>query len=537
MRRPKRRTRHFASPSSLRAAELMRSVAPAPLLADNILSGTHFLDSTLPVIAGTPRLRPLRASGADLMTAEAYIDPSRLIASRLFIPYNPSVLVSRKGLNIYDQMKMDEQVKATLSFKKLAALSPGWEVTSPGDQDEAWEVTAFVRDVFNHLPGGMDGALKKIMLGLDYGYSVTEKIYEQGTGMFEGKVVLAKLNSIKPHYIDFRQDEFGVLLSLIQRLVPGQSAAKEEELPVDKFVLYTHDCEFENPYGRSDLEACYRPWWVKDNAYKWLAVMLERYGMPPLFLFYDQNAYQGAQLDELKKIVRNIQNATMGIIPRATKDSAEFAKLEMASAAKEVFLSALGRFDSDIAKGMLMPTHVGMTTETKEQGAGSYARSNVHFKMFMYVISELQRSVSTTAVNTQIIRQLCDLNYPGLKSYPHFGFLSVDDETELELFKTWTEMVSGKVVNRIEDDERHIRKSLGFPVNDSIVIEDLPSDALAAAKGGAEVPPGDQSKAMQEYAEENDGVWIYAGGHQVCVSRNAWDESKHPRHGKGSGAE
>lgn len=504
----------------------------------------QFLSSGFfPQISGLPGYdaprTPLKASEGDLRrdTPTAFVDPSRLFASGLFAPYNPSVLVTRKGLDIFDQMKLDEQVKMALGFKKLAALAPGWEIESPEGQDEKWEVTKFVKDVFTAIPEGFSAALEKIMRGMEYGYSVNEKIYAEGTGLFEGKLVLKKLNECKPHYFDFELDQFGEVLSLIQRLVIGQPPSNggnpsEPRFPPDKFVVYTYDKEFENPYGKSDLEAAYRAWWVKDNAYKWLAIMLERYGLPPLFLFYDPNAYVGNQVDELKKVVKGIQNATMGILPRGGKDALEFYTATVSAASKEIFLSALGRFDADIAKALLQPSHLGATTETKDQGSGgSMARSNVHFKMFMFVIKELQNDVATRAINSQIIPQLCDLNFAGLKAYPKFRFLDVDDEAEIELFRLWSELVTGKVVGRTEDDEKHIRSSLGFPANDAITLEPLPSDATLDAErerlaaggkpgdktNGKAVPKEKQTAEMQEFAEQHEGEWFMINGHPVCL--------------------
>ncbi len=497
-----------------------------------------------PFGGGYLRDKPLAADPAQLREGVAYVDPSRLFAGVATLPYNPSVLVTRKGLNIFDQMKMDEQVKSALLFKKHAVLAAGWEVVSPGDQDEEWEVTTFVRDVLGALPGGMVRALRSLMLGVDYGYSITEKVYgNDGVGSLVGKVVLSRLLSAKPHYFDFESDAHGRVLALLQKYVPVQSRdrtlAPQQtvggggviELPVDKFIVYTHEQEFENPYGRSDLEAAYRAWWVKDNAYKWLAVMLERYGMPPLFLLYNQNAYQDAQVEQLKKVVKGIQNATMGVIPRASKDDLEFWSTTLAGQAKDVFLASLARFDADIAKALLQPSLTGFSGESGGssggQTQGSLARSNVHWKAFMYIVEELQNNVATV-VNEQLVRQLCDLNFPDLQAYPAFKFARLDDETQLDLFKTWSELVIGKIVNQIPDDETHIRASLGFPENEN--PEELKQPEVVAGRDVVPgvpdkdviktrpVPKAEQTQEMRAFAEKHKGEWCIVAGQAVCVA-------------------
>jgi hypothetical protein len=492
---------------------------------------------------GTLPTEPLVADPKMLRDAQAYVDPSRLFGGKLSLPYNPSVLVTRKGLNIYDQMKLDPQVKSALLFKKHAVLASGWEVISPGDQPEDWEVTTMVRDCFTMLPGGMTRVLRALMLGIDYGYSITEKVYSEGSGSLKGKLALARLISAKPHYFDFATDAHGQILMLLQKYVPGRASGGASaflEFPPDKFVVYTHQQEFENPYGRSDLEAAYMPWWVKDNAYKWLAVALERYGMPPLFLMYNPNTYQDAQVGELKKIVKGIQNATLGVIPRGQKDDLEFWSAQLGGQAKDIFIGALQHFDADIAKALLQPSLTGFSGEgTGAQSHGSLARANVSWKAFMYIVKEIQTQL-TTVINEQVVRQLCDLNYPNLQSYPQFKFARLDEETQLELFNTWLALVEGKVVNRIEDDEPHIRAALGFPENENPVLEPLPTAATPG--GGKDKIPGipdakvlqhsELSEEMRAFAEETGGTWVDVGGQVACYAE--WDESKHPRQPSGT---
>ncbi len=486
----------------------------------------RFADALWPF--GTSRSEPLMPKRSDLVRGDVFVDPSRLFGGRLSTPYNPSVLVTRKGMNIFDQMKVDEQVKAALLFKKHAVLAAGWEVISPGDQDEDWEVTEFVRDALTAVPGGMNRALRAVMLGMDYGYSITEKVYEER----EGKLLLARLISAKPHYFDFEADGHGRVLALLQRYVPGVET-NERAFPPDKFIVYSHESEFENPYGRSDLEAAYRAWWTKDNAYKWLAVMLERYGMPPLFLLYNTNAYQGAEVTKLKSIVKNIQNATLGLIPRGNKDDLEFSSQQLAAQSKDVFLAALARFDADIAKALLQPSLTGFSGEGgAAENRGSLARSNVHWKAFLYVVGELQSAVAT-AINEQLVRPTCDLNFAGLKSYPIFRFARLDDELQVELFKTWAELVAGRVVNQIPDDETHIRSALGFPENEDPEELKQLKESKEKPKAPEEVPEEEQTTEMRQFAEVADGTWIRtAEGEVVCLAQ--WDESKHPRRPTGT---
>lgn len=486
-------------------------------------------------------------SRADMQRALAYVDPSRLLAGWNVLPYNPSWLVTRKGLQIFDQMKRDEQVKAALKFKKDSVLASGWEVVSPGDQEEDWEVTRFVKDTLTMMPGGWNAVLLDILTALDYGHAVLERVYaEQEVGEWKGKLVLSRAQGVKPHYIDFVVDEFGVLQGLQQHTVN----MKAEALPPAKFIRYTHAMEFGNFYGVSDLEAAYRPWWVKENAYKWLAVTLERYGMAPLFAFYDPNSYQGGMVEELKKVVKGVQNATLGVIPRASKDALELWSQDLNKGSSELFLLALDRFDQHIARAILVPDLIGMSSNTGQ--TGSLARSSVNAESFFRVVKQLQDSVSDTVMNAQVIPQICDLNFPGLQSYPVFKFMPFTDDKRLEIITTWTGLVGASVVNKIEDDEVHIRKVLGFPENENPEVIQAPpppgadvkppklgpdGKPLPAAKekpkpaaDGGETPLNKEqtpkvveaeelSTEMREFAVENDAVWVeLEDGQRVAIA-------------------
>ncbi len=489
-----------------------------------------------------PPTTPKEPSKADLSRALAYVDPSKAIASWITTPYNPSWLVTRKGLTIFDQMKRDEQVKAALKFKIDSVLSSGWEITSPADEKEDWEVTRFVRDALAYISGGWNAVLVNVMSALAYGYSAQERIYEEkDLGEWKGKMLLTRAQSLKPHYIDFLSDPYGKLIGVTQQI----SGSVADPMPPAKFIIFSYTSEFGNYYGTSDLESAYRPYWVKDNAYKWLAVTLERYGMAPLFALYDPNAYQGGMVEELKKVVKGIQNASFGVIPRTTAEALELWSQDLNKGSSELFLKALDRFDQHIARAILVPDLLGMSSNTGQ--TGSLARSQTNFDSFMQVVGQLQNDVASQVMNGQVIPQLCDLNFPGLQSYPLFKFMPFSDGKILEIMKTWAEMVSGQVVNKIEDDETHIRKVMGFPENENPEVLPNPAPAgLGGAGGGAPgsgekpITPGakkpnlfekkfvqeeivqvaddELSEEMRAFAEEHDAVWVCGeDGQRVAV--------------------
>lgn len=379
-------------------------------------------------------------------------DPFRLWGGKdPVVPYNPSELIMKRGMRTLDEMRREEQIKAALTFKKHAVIASGWEVVSPEDQPDDWEPTVFMREQLEELPGTMNQSLIEILTAMDFGFSVTEKIYE----FEDGRIELEGLKTRKPHPFDFKQDEFGNVIALQQQQTSGWV-----DLPIDKFLVYTYQREFDNPYGRSDLESAYRAWWAKNNSYKWMLMYLERFGIPPIFGMYNSNVMQGTVLNNLKDIMKNIQAATVGLIPRGdSKEDLEFwSPNETNNRVAEVFVAALDKFDKDMARAILMPGLLGVTPE---EAVGSQARANVVFDVFMFVVNH-ERVMLEQKINECIVRPLTRLNFLG-DEYPEWRLLPISDDDLVEYFRAWKELIQAGVVQKGEDDEAHIRTGLKMP--------------------------------------------------------------------------
>ena len=107
------------------------------------------------------------------------------------IPYNPDTLLGRKGFPIYDQMRIDDQVKACLTLKKFATLAPNYEILPASNDEQDVEVADFVSYCFDKMQGSLIDATLEMMTALDYGYSITEINYKTfESGIHQGKIGL-----------------------------------------------------------------------------------------------------------------------------------------------------------------------------------------------------------------------------------------------------------------------------------------------------------------------------------------------------------
>ncbi len=420
--------------------------------------------------------------------------------------YNPSELVTSKGLEVFDKMQRDDQIKAALAFKRHAILATGWDIYPPDETDHNDPVVMFVKRRLRGMECTVERIMNDILSALAYGYSVSEIIWaELAVGEDTGRVGIADIKTRRPHDFRFDLDQYGNVKP--DGLLQTGAGVGELRLPVDKFVLMTHGEAFGNPYGTSELEACYRPWWVADNAYKWLAMMLERYGIPPIVGLYNAGKLSAGQVDELKNVFTRMQAATSALLPRASKDDLELWAPELAGQVSTVFVPALAMLKQDMARALLMPGLLGVTPDS----LGSYARAKVIFDVFMLSVEYTRAVLADDVIGDQVIKRLVDYNFGPQTAYPRFVFRSLTDEAQNELLRTWRELVRTGTVRRAPDDERHIRQLLGFPEREADADESplnprqvfsyhfgaLTVNEVRAALGLEPVPWGEERAAAQ----------------------------------------
>lgn len=423
-------------------------------------------------------------SKAELRSPVLYANP-RVASTETFIR-NPSLLVAAKSMTVFDKMRTDDMVKAAMALKKQFIIASGYDVHSPEGMPRDWEVTKFVQDALARMEDSFSNKLLHILTALDYGFSVTEKIYEPDGG----KLWIKKLVTVAPHDIQFKVDEFGQTTGIDQY---GAMRSDVRNAPLGKFVIFTWDSDFSNPYGNSDLLAAHRPYIMKAQAYNWMAIMLEKYGVPPMFLHYDQTAIPTEVQPLLTKAISDWQTGGFGVFPRGeSKDAVDFYTPELSGQVSTVFIPAFQMFNQDIARALLMPGLLGVTPQGD---AGSYARSQTEFDVFMLVVEHARNQIADCVVQEQIIKQLVDLNFPGVKQYPCFKFRPLSDDVRLDLLTTWGTLTGQRVVQTTPADEEHIRKQMKFPEMEA---------AAASAPEGDENPYGPQPEPAPGAAGAED---------------------------------
>ena len=410
-------------------------------------------------------------------------------------PYDPSVLWQRFGdYSIYDEMREDTTVKSVLTLKKMIVLNSDWVIECEDDN-----IREFLeRCLDEYLDDVFKKKLFEILSGMDYGYSVTEKIL--GAVEYEGsqKWAFTTLKTRAPHGIEFHADDQGNLIFLLQHA--GKS---DLELDPSKFIIYSHNKEFQNWYGISELtKGVYEAWRSKRAIMKFWGIHLERYGSPLTVGHIPKTANQGEK-ELFQTIMKNIQAKT-GI---TVGEGYELEMLQGASDGKSSYQQAVDSFDLMIARSMLIPDLMGFSGS--QTGGGSYALGKEQFEMF-YTTVEYIRDDLERIINRELIKPLVAWNF-GNRIEANFKWQQIDQEKKSEDMKNWIEAVkTGKIHVPIEH-MNHFYNQVDFPEVEESELQKIEDEKKAMAQqmqsgfgGGDEKENDKDNKKADKKKEEKE---------------------------------
>jgi SPP1 gp7 family putative phage head morphogenesis protein len=332
--------------------------------------------------------------------------------------YNPDELVTKKGMTVLHKMRHDDQIKAVSATKKYARLSTPWKIHPASESVEDGKIAQFVRFNLENMEGSLNADLLEILTAMDFGYSITEKVWKIiNKGEFKGKIGLKALKTRRPDNFDFDVDEHDNLKP--NGVVQGLRAGTAKYFPKEKFIIYSHGKEFDNFYGSSDLRAVYRSYWSKDILIRFWNMWLERFPAPFIIGWYPEGT-SSTRRTNLLNILKRLQIATAAILP----DNLEVEIKEMKDVGHAVFKEAITFHNTSMARGILCPDLIGYTETT---GPGSYALGKKHFDVFLFVLEQLGKELEETVMLEQLIKQLVDYNYD-VDLYPQFKFETLREE-------------------------------------------------------------------------------------------------------------
>ena len=415
--------------------------------------------------------------------------------------YNPDMLVGRSGLRIYKEMRLDEQVKAVMNFKRDAIFARGWQFSfgegcslSPDEQEARCAV--FCR-IVDEMPGSFVDGLNCIATGRDFGYSLTEKVYTPITVDGKTYVGLGALLGRDPASFLFRTDEYGVLQECKQRLMG-------REIPIDlnKFIHYVHSPEFDQYFGRSDLREAYKAWFWKTRMMEQWMVYSERLGgglaVASIGPEADGFGVNTAPYQNLVAAMSSIKSSSSVVLPKGVTMDVHFPPTT------DHYQAAVEFWDLAIARSLLVPNLLGVSHNSK---VGSLAQSQTQLEAFFWTLTA-DKARLEGVINEQLFDDLGDQNW-GDGEYPEFTFKELSSDRLKWITETIVAFAQQGVIILTEDDERWLRSAMELPerTEDSVPLAKAKMDlgiapdpnAMATPPEGTEPPePGNKEPPSQK---------------------------------------
>lgn len=454
----------------------------------------------------TPAPRLLRntdgGTGGDLATSGG----RRLLTSQLLrewtesagailygtYDYNPDDLVQSKGrhVRIYQEMVRDAYVKAGLAIKKLSVIRLPTEILPASTDARDQEIARFVEDQFENMRTPWHELLWGLLDSVNIGYSIGEINYRLiDRGPWKGKVGWDTVRSKDPYVYSFRIEPNGAVASVVQRFGTTSKTPERRdqvgyldapwggtlEFAPEKFLISAFQPLYSNPFGSSDLRAAYRAYFIKDWAWKFRAIFMEKWGSPTVVGTFP-NGTPEARRQQLEEVLESLQQETTLTIP-------EDLKIELLRVATTGNITEYERAIADLNKEILVGLLGSFLAVEEGTRTGARAQGQVHLWITKLFIEALVDTVEQD-LNRQMIRRLVDLNYPDVDRYPRLKFeMSRVDELLQEL-----ELDTGLQKMGVEIDAAYVAKKYKRPVRGQ---DGLPLDGAsegAAGKAAVLVP-------------------------------------------------
>ncbi len=314
-----------------------------------------------------------------------------------------------------DQLELlsqDAQIGAALGVIKLPI-----QALSPVVKHSNARVQAFLQsELDNHWQ-----ALSTHMLrALEFGFSVTEKVWTTRTvqmnGITQFVAVVDKFKDLHPASILFDRNEWGELEQV--RQVMGGNAILEEP----RFVRFTHDERFGNPYGYARTYRAFKFWWWSDLIYQFTNRYFEDQSVPQRVVYYvpkvdafqnDSNQSAALMLGEQSRngatVAFPLQEA------RASDGSTSFVKawdMELlgggsaSQATADAFLGYLNHLDYKKLRAMFVPDKMIQQGDS----GGSYAMLESLVEFFLRSEEVLALEIYQQ-ICKQFLRPMIDYNF------------------------------------------------------------------------------------------------------------------------------
>lgn len=431
-------------------------------------------------VAITPEMTRLIASVANDITVQNYGSVLR--------PQDGTLIAKggSRGLRLYEEVEKDGRAKALLEKRKSKVTSREWVVMAADDDDSKAQAAAELlekalkRIAFDRITGDLlDGEL--------YGFAVGEIIWE-----ISDNLILPQ--TIKKHRCARFVFDNDWKLKLLTPEEPFQGV----ELPDRKFIVYRHDCDGSDPYGRGLGRILFWNVLFKREGVGFWSHFLEKFTSPTPLGKYPL----GTPPMEVNKIVQQLQDLVQnGVLVMPIGSEVEF--LESANADTMSYENWCRYWDEETSITVL-----GETLTTSLDGAGSRAATETHLEVSDGLADGDADAVCET-LNDTLVKWIIDYNMPGAP-YPSVWRPRTKNETAIEVLRQKRAERQKAEMDNIEQ-----ARQLGFVPAEGLTAtfsEIFDREMLALSKPEASIS---KQESFSEPAEHDEDHGLSALVNQV----------------------
>lgn len=404
----------------------------------------------LPLADGQPNGDPMtaRAQTAVNVSEQGYVQGSNIDGWVNWDPFeNIPELQWPSSVAVFSRMdNEDSRVTSLLEAISLPIRSTTWRIDPNGASDE---VTQFVSQNLDCPIVGFDSVENQgdrtrdrftwkqhlevvASPTLQFGHSVFEQVYRRAPNGPDGspRYAIRKL-APRPQWtlMRFIIDMDGGLEAIEQvapafvgqQLIRGQSSAdqiRNNQIPVNRLVVYTRNMKPGFWQGRSILRSCYKHWMLKDLLMRIQAAAAQRNGMG-LPVATASRPDDQKEIDTLTGIVTRLRAGPHSGVSLAAGQT--LTLLGVQGNLPDI-QQAINFHDTSIALS-------GLAHFLNLSGGGSYALASVQANTFVQAVQAYTESICGIA-NAHVVEDLVDINFGSNVPAPKLVFDDIDSDQD-----------------------------------------------------------------------------------------------------------
>ena len=374
-----------------------------------------------------------------------------------------------RGVELYEDILTDPQVRSTLQTRKLSVVCKEWEIVPASEKLKDRKIAEFVESVLKGF--GYDDARKALLSGIVLGYKPAEIMWDYSEGSVWVKEIIGRAS---------RRFCFDLDRSL--RLITINNMLEGEPLPDRKFIIYRNVSDNGTPYGDPLGKSLYWPTWFKKNSVKFWMVYADKFGMPTAVGKYPAGMEDQEQINKLVDAISSIQTDAAVAIP----DSMLIELVEsQRSGTMNTYESLCSFMNAEISKVML-----GQTLTTEMGKTGSYAASKTHDGV-RDDYTKADADSLCECQNNSLIKWIVDFNYPAVTQYPKV-WIRTDPEADLLALAQRDKILA--VDMQVKIPASYVYEAYGIPEPEG--DEETIGGAPPPPEPAAQVVPVDQAKKV-----------------------------------------